>query len=64
MSFQIGVLGGFFAVNEWQVAGIWSCLIPLGLASYAGGSGRRQEDSGEGCRTPHLLRSGQMRLKI
>ena len=32
MSFQIGVLGGFFAVNEWQVAGIWSCLIPLGLA--------------------------------
>ena len=32
MSFQIGVLVGFFAVNEWQVAGIWSCLIPLGLA--------------------------------
>ena len=22
----------FLAVNEWQVAGIWSCLIPLGLA--------------------------------
>ena len=27
MSFQIGVLGGFFAVNEWQVAGIWSCPV-------------------------------------
>lgn len=24
--------GRLFAVNEWQVAGIWSCLIPLGLA--------------------------------
>lgn len=32
LSFQIGVLGGFAAVREWQIAGIWSCLIPLGAA--------------------------------
>lgn len=32
ISFQIGVLGGFIAVSEWQIAGIWSCLLPLGAA--------------------------------
>lgn len=32
LSFQIGVLGGFFAVNAWSVKGIWACLLPLFLA--------------------------------
>lgn len=32
ISFQIGVAGGFLAVNTWQVTGIWACLIPLGAA--------------------------------
>lgn len=32
LSYQIGVLGGFFAVNIWRVSGIWACLIPLCIA--------------------------------
>lgn len=30
--FHLGVLSGFAALHQWEIASIWACLVPLGTA--------------------------------